>query len=166
MTSGYHDHNETLAFSRLILSLKSIPSKNICITFIQCWSNVEDVRPTLYKCYTNVYCVTSLPTNIRRSFNVDLMLGRRRRRWTNNKSTSINIPHSDVCTMLSQRLLLVPLASIATGYNIKKSGWHYITKQIISPIDCVSDIYPFNPEICLYKPCMREVLSFCYNLKS
>ena len=28
--------------------------QNICITFIQCWSNVEDVGPTLYKCYTNV----------------------------------------------------------------------------------------------------------------
>ena len=24
-----------------------------CITFIQCWTNVEDVGPTLYKCYTN-----------------------------------------------------------------------------------------------------------------
>ena len=28
------------------------PSKHI--TFIQCWTNVEDVGPTLYKCYTNV----------------------------------------------------------------------------------------------------------------
>ena len=27
---------------------------NICITLVQCWANVEDVRPTLYKCYTNV----------------------------------------------------------------------------------------------------------------
>ena len=27
---------------------------NICITFVQCWNNVEDVGPTLYKCYTNV----------------------------------------------------------------------------------------------------------------
>ena len=26
----------------------------ICITFVQCWTNVEDVGPTLYKCYTNV----------------------------------------------------------------------------------------------------------------
>ena len=30
------------------------PSKKKCITFLQCWANVEDVRPTLYKCYTNV----------------------------------------------------------------------------------------------------------------
>ena len=25
--------------------------------FIQCWTNVEDVGPTLYKCYTNVLCL-------------------------------------------------------------------------------------------------------------
>ena len=25
--------------------------QNICITCIQCWANVEDVGPTLYKCY-------------------------------------------------------------------------------------------------------------------
>ena len=28
----------------------------ICIAFIQCWTNGEDVGPTLYKCYTNVLC--------------------------------------------------------------------------------------------------------------
>ena len=33
-----------------------LPSRHICITFIQCWPNVEDVGPTLYKCYTNVLC--------------------------------------------------------------------------------------------------------------
>ena len=27
---------------------------NICIPFEQCWTNVEDVGPTLLKCYTNV----------------------------------------------------------------------------------------------------------------
>ena len=25
--------------------------------FVQCWPNVEDVGPTLYKCYTNVLCL-------------------------------------------------------------------------------------------------------------
>ena len=25
--------------------------------FVQCWTNVEDVGPTLYKCYTNVLCL-------------------------------------------------------------------------------------------------------------
>ena len=28
-----------------------------CITFVQCCTNVEDVGPTLYKCYTNVLCL-------------------------------------------------------------------------------------------------------------
>ena len=32
-------------------------TQNICITFMQCWTNVEDVGPTLYKCYTNVLCL-------------------------------------------------------------------------------------------------------------
>ena len=30
---------------------------NSCITFIQCWTNVEDVGPTLYTYYTNVLCL-------------------------------------------------------------------------------------------------------------
>ena len=36
-----------------------IPSKhkNVCITFVQCWANVEDAGPTLYECYTNVLCL-------------------------------------------------------------------------------------------------------------
>ena len=32
-------------------------TRNICITFIQCWANVEDVGPTLYKCYADVSCL-------------------------------------------------------------------------------------------------------------
>ena len=32
-------------------------TQNICIKFVQCWTNVEDVGPTLYKCYTNVLCL-------------------------------------------------------------------------------------------------------------
>ena len=35
-------------------------TQNICITFMQCWTNVEDVGPTLYKCYTNVLCLLGL----------------------------------------------------------------------------------------------------------
>ena len=27
------------------------------MTFVQCWPNVKDVEPTLYKCYTNVLCL-------------------------------------------------------------------------------------------------------------
>ena len=29
-------------------------TQNNCITYIQCWTNVEDVGPTLHKCYTSV----------------------------------------------------------------------------------------------------------------
>ena len=29
-------------------------TQDICITFIQCWTNVFDAGLTLYKCYTNV----------------------------------------------------------------------------------------------------------------
>ena len=30
---------------------------SFCITFIQCWSSVEDVGPTLCECYTDVLCL-------------------------------------------------------------------------------------------------------------
>ena len=44
-----------------VQSQKAVPAfqqtKNICITFVQCWTNVEDVGPTLYKCYANVLCL-------------------------------------------------------------------------------------------------------------
>ena len=32
-------------------------TQNMCITFVQCWTNVEDVGPMLYKCYTNGLCL-------------------------------------------------------------------------------------------------------------
>ena len=32
-------------------------TQNMCITFVQCWTNVEDDGPTLYKCYTHVLCL-------------------------------------------------------------------------------------------------------------
>ena len=32
----------------------------MCVTFVQCWSNVEDVGPTLYKYYTNVLCLLGM----------------------------------------------------------------------------------------------------------
>ena len=31
-------------------------TQNICITILQFWSNVENVGPTMYKCYTNILC--------------------------------------------------------------------------------------------------------------
>ena len=39
-------------------SINTQQTQNICITFIQCRPKVFDVGPTLYKCYTNVLCVT------------------------------------------------------------------------------------------------------------
>ena len=32
--------------------------------FIQCWTNVEDVGPTLYKCYTIVLCLLGPTRNV------------------------------------------------------------------------------------------------------
>ena len=32
-------------------------TQNICMTFVQCWTNVEDVGPTWYHCFTNVSCL-------------------------------------------------------------------------------------------------------------
>ena len=36
---------------------QSQQAQNICITFTQCWTNVEDVGPTLYKWHTNALCL-------------------------------------------------------------------------------------------------------------
>ena len=36
-------------------------TENICITFIQRRSNVFDVGPTLYKCYTNIFYLLGVP---------------------------------------------------------------------------------------------------------
>ena len=38
-------------------AMQSQQTHNICITFEQWWTNVEDVGPTLSKCYTIVLCV-------------------------------------------------------------------------------------------------------------
>ena len=49
-------HLSAMIYSTLIYIITQ-QTQNICITFIQCWTNVEDVGPTLYKCYTNVLCL-------------------------------------------------------------------------------------------------------------
>ena len=54
-------------------------------TFIQCWSNVEDVGPRLYKCYIKYVVITgqsgiSHPSNKRRSPTVGTMLSQH---WVN-----------------------------------------------------------------------------------
>ena len=72
------------------LKLVLTPSKhNFFHDFIQCWTNVENVGPTLYKFHTNVLCLLS-----RRTFSQTLYIfpmlvpamGQRRRRWTNSKT--------------------------------------------------------------------------------
>ena len=55
---AYHDvdYNDYY-WNRQWYLVRSQPTQNICITFKQCWINVEDVGPTLYKCFTNVLCL-------------------------------------------------------------------------------------------------------------
>ena len=38
-------------------------TQKIGITFIQCWANVEDVGPTLYKCYSDALCLMGYNNN-------------------------------------------------------------------------------------------------------
>ena len=40
-------------FTTAEASSLSQQTQSICITIVQCWANVEDVGPTLYKCYAN-----------------------------------------------------------------------------------------------------------------
>ena len=43
------------AWPKLVLTC-SVNTKHL-YDFMQCWTNVEDVGPTLHKCYTNVLCL-------------------------------------------------------------------------------------------------------------
>ena len=64
--------------------------------FMQCWTNVEDVGPTLYKCYTNVLCLLGRGLSLKHCrlhlFNVGSMLGQRRRRWPSIKTALDQCP--------------------------------------------------------------------------
>ena len=44
----------------LLFYYTSQQTQNICITFVQCRTNGEDVGPTLYKCYRNVLCLLGI----------------------------------------------------------------------------------------------------------
>ena len=46
------------------LRCRSPQTQNICITFVQCWTNVEDVGPALCKFYTNVLCLLGMHRNV------------------------------------------------------------------------------------------------------
>ena len=50
-------NNCNATFSNKKTKRISQQTQNICITFVQCWTNLKDVGPTLYKCYTNVLCL-------------------------------------------------------------------------------------------------------------
>ena len=55
--------------------MNNVPSKHktfVCVTFVQCWTNVEDVGPTLYKSCTNVLRflgITRMPSLIKKTYN-------------------------------------------------------------------------------------------------
>ena len=58
-------------------------AQNICITFIQCWTNVENVGPMLNKCYINGVCllgwtffVCILPYKVKRQHLLTLNVSR------------------------------------------------------------------------------------------
>ena len=83
-----------------------IIKQNICITFIQCWTNVEDVGPTLYKCYTNALYLlgshTSRQTNqnvcdTKRQARFLLMLGQSLRRCPTFNQHWVNVCCLLVC---------------------------------------------------------------------
>ena len=52
-----------LPFRKQVFTVKSQQTQNICITFLQCRTSVEDVGPTLYKWYTNVLCLLGCVLN-------------------------------------------------------------------------------------------------------
>ena len=39
-------------------------TQNICMTFVQCLANVEDVGPMFYKCSTNVLCLLGIAAGL------------------------------------------------------------------------------------------------------
>ena len=41
----------------LFIDLHTQETQNICITFVQCWTNLEDVGSTLYKYYAIALCL-------------------------------------------------------------------------------------------------------------
>ena len=52
------DYNKYISSVQGIVTLYIQQTQNICITFVHCWTNVEDVA--LYKCYTNVLCLLGI----------------------------------------------------------------------------------------------------------
>ena len=71
------------------ISTASQQTQSIWITFVQCWTNVENVGPTLYTCYTNMLRLLGwsarqvLPANTGHRSTAGLMLVQHRRWCTN-----------------------------------------------------------------------------------
>ena len=78
--SRYRACNENASTVLLTWLMSTQQTQNICIAFVQCWSNVEDVGPTLYKCYTNVLC----------------FLGKYINHWSANKARNVSLPPPSV----------------------------------------------------------------------
>ena len=49
--------NDSSSFSKACLIDNTADAKHFFIKSVQCWSNVEDVGPTLFKCYKNALCL-------------------------------------------------------------------------------------------------------------
>ena len=64
---------------------KSVNTKHL-YDFMQCWTNVENVGPTLYKCYKNVLCLLGCRRTFSQTFYIYSMLGQCRRRWPSIKT--------------------------------------------------------------------------------
>ena len=59
----YHDVGSTLVPTNTVVRPcggYTQQTHNICITFVQRRTNVFDVGPTLFKCYTNVLCLLGM----------------------------------------------------------------------------------------------------------
>ena len=63
----YYCGDVETAWPKLVLTCP-VSTKHL-YDFMQCWTNVEDVGPTLYKCYTNVLCLLG-----RRTFSLTLYI--------------------------------------------------------------------------------------------
>ena len=131
-------------------------TQNICITFIQCWTNVEDVGPTFYKCYTNVLCLLGRghPDNGWQGVVLTKC-------WLGKKPHTIdNSPYHTILFSARQTDVMFQL-----GWD----GWRMDAHSDImitagGGLWCI--VWPFNPcnaEIFVYKPWTPR---FFFNLKS
>ena len=116
-------------------------TQNICVTFIQCWTNVEDVGSTLYKCYTNVFFVCWVANQLLIKATNRIFAGINSTHWL---STSIS-------TILFQ-----------TGQTFYPSpGWSACRKRDVMLI-CKSDsCFDFIPVACtnMYTEFRRTAIS-------